>query len=131
MKQAKMKVLELLEAGKITADEAAKLLEAMKRSDNHGAFMFDEETKEEFEEKVARFTKNVDVFARDFGSKVESVYRDFEPKIKKASHVVLEKTASVFDEISKSLHESLENARAAAAKQEGCCEENDDTPREN
>jgi polyhydroxyalkanoate synthesis regulator phasin len=132
MKQAKMKVLELLEMGKITADEATKLLDAMKRNDGNGGFVFDEDTREQLEEKVARFSKNVDAFAKDFGSKVESVYRDLEPKIKKASAVVLEKTAAVFDDISRSLNESLENARKAAENAEGCrCDEPDDTPREN
>jgi polyhydroxyalkanoate synthesis regulator phasin len=130
MKQARMKVLEMLDAGKITADEAAKLMEAMKRSDGHDTFIFDEETKEQLEEKFARFTKNVDVFAKDFGSKVESAYREMEPKIKKASHVVLEKTAAIFDDISKSINESLENARKAAEQAAENCDA-DDTPREN
>jgi polyhydroxyalkanoate synthesis regulator phasin len=130
MKQARMKVLEMLENGKITADEAARLLEAMKRPEGAGTVIFDEETKEELEEKFARFTKNVDVFAREFGSKVESAYREVEPKLKKASHVVLEKTASIFDDISKSLNDSLENARKAA-EESAQCDDADDTPREN
>jgi polyhydroxyalkanoate synthesis regulator phasin len=134
MKQAKMKVLELLEAGKITADEATRLLDAMKRTESQG-FYFDEDAREEFEERVSRFTKNVDSFAREFGGKVESVYRDLEPKIKKASNTVLEKTAAIFDDISKSLNESLENAKksaeAAACADDCCCGEDDNTPKPN
>jgi polyhydroxyalkanoate synthesis regulator phasin len=129
MKQERMKVLELLESGKITADEATRLLETIRRPE-HGSFVFDDDTKEQFEEKVSRFTKNVDVFARDFGSKVENAYREFEPKLKKASQVVLEKTASVFDEISKSLNESLEQARKNAENGESCCS-GDNENREN
>ena len=119
MKQERMKVLELLESGKITAEEATRLLETIKRPE-HGGFAFDDDTKEQFEEKVNRFTKNVDGFARDFGSKVENAYREFEPKLKKASQVVLEKTASIFDDISKSLNESLEQARKNAESGD-CC----------
>jgi polyhydroxyalkanoate synthesis regulator phasin len=132
MKQAKMKVLEMLEAGKITADEATRLLDAMKQPEGHSRPIFDEETKEQIEEKFSRFTKNVDSFAKDFGSRVEVLYRDLEPKIKKASTVVLEKTASIFDDISKSLNESLENARKNAEEKGGCCcDGSDDEPREN
>ncbi|MDR1665249.1 MAG: hypothetical protein LBR83_10085 [Clostridiales bacterium] len=142
MKHERLKVLELLDQGKITADEAAKLMESMKRSqDNDGWQMFDGDTVEHVEEKFARFTKHVDNFTREFGSKVEAVYKEVEPKIKKASQAVLEKTASVFDEISKSLNESLENARKSAEKPcdepEGCCcnaedpQADDDAPREN
>lgn len=125
MKHERMKVLEMLEAGKITPEEATNLLEAMKSAkqyDGFHSFSFDEE-------KLQRFTQGVDNFAKDFGGKVESLYRDVEPKIKKASQAVLEKTASVFDEISKSLNESLENARKAAENCDCGCE--DEGPFEN
>ena len=122
MKQERMKVLEMLETGKISADEAARLLEAMKAAGRDGfqGFSIDEE-------KLQRFTKGVDNFTREFGSRVESIYKEVEPKVKKASQAVLEKTAAVFDEISKSLNESLENARKAAAEEP----QEDDEPKEN
>ena len=118
MKQAKLKILEMLEAGKIDANEAVQLLDALKSNAYDDSFGIDEE-------KLHRFGQSVDSFARDFGGRVEGFYREVEPKIKKASHVVLEKTAAVFDEISKSLHETMENQRKAAEGQEGCCADSD------
>ena len=117
-----MKILSLLEEGKITADEAAKLIEAMKRNDEaEGFFKFETPTQEQVEEKFKHIAKNVDSFAREFGGHVEKTYRKMEPKLKKASQAVLEKTATIFDEISKSLNESLENARKSSA----CCDGGD------
>ncbi len=69
----------------------------------------------------------MDQFTRDFGSKVQDVYKEVEPKVRKAGQTILEKTAAVFDEIAKSLNESLENARAGdcccedEAEEECCC----------
>jgi len=125
MRHERLKVLELLEAGKITATEAASLLEAMKKTDRMGAnFGFDDETREQMEDRLGRFSSQVDNFTRDFGGKVEHLYRDLEPRIKKASQAVLEKTAAIFDEISRSLNESLENARKSA--ESACHEEKED-----
>ena len=130
MKHERMKILELLEEGKITADEATKLLEAIKRPKDGEWFEIDGPTQEQMEEKFKNFTKHVDTFTKEFGGKVEDVYRRVEPKIKKASQAVLEKTAAVFDEISKSLNESVENARKHAAADD-CCEGDCDEPKEN
>lgn len=130
MKHERMKVLEMLDEGKITAEEAAKLLEAMKSSGGSShTFVFDDEAEKDMDEKLGRFTQGVDNFTREFGGRIESLYKDIEPKVRKASQSVLEKTAAVFDEISKSLNESLENARrtvdeAAECKdncQDECC----------
>ena len=44
----KMRVLDLLESGKISADEAAKLIEAL----GHGPRVFTKENKENIEEKL-------------------------------------------------------------------------------
>ena len=131
MRQERMKVLDLLDEGKITAEEAAKLLEAMKKPQlDDDMLVFD---KDAAEEKVHNIAKHVDRFTKDFGGRVESAYKEIEPKIKKASQAVLERTAAIFDEIAKSLNESLENARKNAADAEKaaedcCC---DDKPIEN
>ena len=140
MKQAQMKILELLESGKITADEATKLIEAMKNANESNGFEFDFSS-EQMEERLKNFTRHMDNFAKEFGGKVEELYRTVEPKIKKASNTVLEKTAAIFDDISKSLNETLENARKAAeeskkAENSDCCckdekSESDDEPRSN
>jgi DNA-binding ferritin-like protein (Dps family) len=131
MKQERMRILDLLESGKITADEAAKLLESIKRPNGQDSW-FDGETAEHVGEKFQHFTKHVDKFTKDFGGRVELVYKDLEPKIKKVSQAVLEKTASVFDDISKSLNEALENAKKAADEtdEDECCCCGDDEPKD-
>jgi len=130
MKQERLKVLSLLEEGKITADEAAKLLEKLAQADSHH-FISDDKA-EQFEESLHRFAKNAECFAKDLGQKAATAYKDVEPKLKKASQTVLEKTAALVDEIAHSLHESIEKA-----KEKECCEgdtpccEDDDTPKPN
>ena len=129
MKQERLKVLTLLEEGKISADEANKLLDTLRQDDRH---FISDDTAEQVEEKLQRFAKNVDGFAREFGHKVEKAYRDLEPRLKKASQIVLEKTTSVVDEVSKSLHESIDNARAKAEEEAAKADsDDDDTPMPN
>ena len=138
MNPEKMKVLELLESGKISADEAGQLLETLGRGD-HRPFI-KKETRDTMEEKLHRFTKNVDQFAREVGCKMQSIYKDVEPKIKKASQAALEKAACVLDDAAKSMNEALENSKKAACddscceNDNNCCVEEDDddnTPRPN
>ena len=114
MRQERLRVLDLLDEGKITAEEATKILEAMKGFKEHES---DRAYSGDADEKLKNFTKQVDHYAREFGYKVQTAYKHVEPKLKKASQKVLEKTAAVFDDISKSINESLENARAAAARE--------------
>ena len=120
----KMRVLDLLESGKITADEAAKLIEAL----GHGPRVFTKENKENIEEKLQQFSKEVNKFAKDAGVKIQEFYKEVEPKLKKAGYVALEKCATTLDSLAKSIHESLE-------KNEECCKDEtcecDDTPKAN
>ena len=147
MKEERMRILKLVEDGKITVDDAAKLLEVMMAS------QFQEEDfaqeNREFEKKFANFAKNAENFARDCGDKVGDAFREVEPKLRKVSKVVLVKTAAIIDDLSKALNESLQNMEAANGE---CCEDDcccccgdepaeeascdcgcgcDDTPREN
>ena len=118
----KMRVLELLESGKINADEAAKLIEALGASSR----VFTKENKENIEEKLQQFSKDVNKFAKETGVKLQEFYKDVEPKLKKAGYVALEKTAITLDSLAKSIHESLEKN-----KQDKECECDDDTPKPN
>ena len=127
MKQERLKVLSLLEEQKITAEEASLLLEKLNAADSH--HFISEETAEQVEEKLHRFAKSAENFAREFSHKAAEAYKDVEPKLKKASQTILEKTAAVVDEIAHSLHETLDKAKS----EECCCSEdkNDDTPTPN
>lgn len=127
MKQERMKVLSLLEEGKVTAEEASLLLDKLNQADGH--HFISEETADQVEEKLHRFAKSAEHFAKEFGQKAACAYKDVEPKLKKASQTVLEKTAAIVDDIANSLHESLEKAKTKAEAE--VSESSDDTPGSN
>ena len=123
MQNEKMRVLDLLEAGKITADEATRLLEALGVNKQ----FISKESRENMEEKFQQFAKDVNKFAKDVGGKMQDFYKEVEPKLKKASQHALEKAASALDNLACSINESLEKQECA---EEGCCEtkKDDDAP---
>lgn len=136
MKEERMYILNLLGEGKITAEEASKLLEAVGKDKKSRKEYWDDDFVAE--EKLIRFSQSVEAFAKDFGSKIESTFKDMEPKVRKTTKTVMEKTASVVDDISKSLYESiknLDNKDCDCCAEEVCEEvhedENVDEPREN
>jgi len=104
MSTEKMRVLELLESGKINAEEAAKLIEAIGAS---YSFM-SKDTRENVEERLNSFGKDVGKFAKDIGCKIQEYYKEVEPKIKKASQQALEKCASALDNLAHSVGDSIE-----------------------
>lgn len=106
MKKERLKVLEMVEEGKISVDEATKLLETLKAGADFewGAADYDDA-----EERLNQFSKNVDAFAKDFSDKFSSAFKEVEPKLKSATKVVIEKTVSMIDEVSRSLHEAATN----------------------
>jgi ElaB/YqjD/DUF883 family membrane-anchored ribosome-binding protein len=134
MKQERLKVLSLLEEGKISADEASLLLDKLNQAD--GRHFISDDTAEQVEEKLHRFAKTAEGFAKEFSQKAAEAYKDVEPKLKKASQAVLEKTASIVDDIAHSLHDTIENAKARAEQEGECCggedkDDDDNTPKPN
>jgi len=127
-KSEKMLVLELLGSGKITADEAAKLLEAL------GTSRFvKRETRENVEEKLHNFANDVTKFAKDVGCKVQELYKSNEPKIKKASHTALEKAAAALDSLAQSIGNSIDKAEVTivCCDDDCTCDKDDDAPKPN
>ena len=135
MNQERMKILTMLEDGKITAEDAVRLLEFVNTPGGDAAEAKEAEDKVDWQAKFGDFAQNVNGFAKDFSAKVESAYRDLEPKLKKVSYKVVEKTANVIDDISKALNESLRNmdqkSDEAKTEDECKCECKDDEPKEN
>jgi len=117
MSNEKMRVLDLLDAGKITADEAAKLIEAIGTS---YSFM-SRDARDNVEEKLNSFTKEVTKFAKEVGCKVQDLYKEVEPKVKKASQNALEKCAAALDNLAHNVGESLEEN--CCEGEECCCDE--------
>ena len=116
MSTEKLKVLEMLEAGKITADEATKLLEALKGG---GAPFVSKETRENVEDKLRHFGQECGKLAKEVGGKVQEFYKGVEPKIKRASQTALEKAACVLEDLACTISESLHKEECCG--EEGCC----------
>ncbi|MCL2405783.1 MAG: hypothetical protein FWC92_09605 [Defluviitaleaceae bacterium] len=134
MNNEKMRVLDLLEAGKITAADAAMLLDSLGK--NQG-FM-SKETRENVEEKLQRFAQDCSKLAKEVGDKVHVFYKGVEPKIKKVSQTALEKVACTLEDLACSISESLEKAdccddeNCCCNEETTCCNEgNDEAPRHN
>ncbi|MCL2357773.1 MAG: hypothetical protein FWC70_11600 [Defluviitaleaceae bacterium] len=108
-KSEKMRVLDLLEAGKINAAEAAQLLGVLS-----GPKLLTKESRENAEERMRQLAKDCTKFAKECGCKMQELYSDAKPKIKKASQAALEKAADALDNLAHSINESI----------------NDDTPTE-
>lgn len=115
MQNEKMRVLDLLENGKINAEEAANLLEVLGAKSN---FM-SKENREQAEEKFHQFAKDVKEFAKEAGCKIQDFYKDVEPKVKKVSQHALEKAAAALDNLACSINESLER-QECCGKEENC-----------
>ena len=118
-------VLNMIAEGKITADDGVKLLEALQPRYSQPFRKFhdrvrSEETARAFEEKIGRFSAGVEQFAKELGGKMEVAFKDMEPKMRKATKAVVEKTAKVVDDISKSLNESLKKYEEGSCC---CCDE--------
>jgi len=131
MNNEKMRVLDLLEAGKITAADAAMLLESLGKSQK----LVSKETRDNVEEKLQRFAQDCGKLAKEVGDRVHVFYKGVEPKIKKASQVALEKAACVLEDLACTISESLEKAECCegecCCEEEGCNEEegcSDDAP---
>ena len=121
----KMRVLDLLEKGQITADEATRLIEVL----GAGHRFISKEKREDIEEKFHQFSKEVNKFAKEAGCKIQEFYKEVEPKLKKAGHTALEKCANTLDSLAKSIHESLEKNKECCSEDK--CECDDDTPKQN
>jgi len=117
MKEERMYILKLLSEGKVNAAEAEKLLDALSKKGKRD--FWDDGGGETAEEKMKKLAKSAEAFAKDVGSKMESFYTSVEPKVKKTTKVVLEKTASVIDDVSKSLRESVKNFDEKTGADEG------------
>lgn len=120
MKDERMKVLQMLEDGKISVEDAQDLLMVLGKNEK-GNYSHIEIDKDKVNEKVNQFAASVDSFAKDFSGKAQDMYKDMEPKLKYGAKAVIEKTAALVDEVSKNLNENIrkmeeENAQKQASE---------------
>jgi len=114
MNNEKIRVLDMLDAGKITAEEAARLLDALK-----GQSFMAKETRDNVEDKLRHFGQECSRLAREAGTKLQVLYKEVEPKVKKASQAALEKAACVLEDLACAINKSLEKTECCA--DEDCC----------
>ena len=117
MKSERLKVLSMLDEGKISAEEATTLLSALNCEEESGDC---DEFADTAQEKFHRAADKAKTEAAKFGEKCKDAYKKAEPRLKKMGQTILEKTASVVDTVSKSLHDTIEKQKAPCCANEDC-----------
>jgi len=115
MQEERMKILEMVDEGKITVDEATKLLDSLGAKDYEKGV--------NFEEKFKDFSQDMKEFAKDVTAKINDMTKKAEPKIKEFTKSVVSKTANIADNISQSLNEKIKNMENCECECECACEE--------
>jgi len=115
MQEERMQVLKMIEDGKITVDEATKLLDALKTSSH--------EYSPGFEEKFNKFSAESKEFFKEMGVKIGEMCEKARPKIESATKTVAAKTADIADNIAQSLNEKIAKMEEKCDCSDGCCGE--------
>ncbi|MCL2573252.1 MAG: hypothetical protein FWE34_01715 [Defluviitaleaceae bacterium] len=124
MQEERMQVLKMVDEGKITVDEATKLLEGLRATGNEGGG-------KQFEEKFKAFTNDMKEFCKDVTCKLNEATKKAEPKVKEFAKNVVAKTADIADNISQSLNEKVKNMNGECCGEEGCGCGSDEQPADN
>lgn len=103
LKEERMLVLNMVQEGKISVDEATRLLDNLRPNHNFNEYGDSESV---FHKKINTISENVEELSKDIGDKLACMFKKFEPHAKSATKKVVEKTISVMNNISKALEES-------------------------
>ena len=98
MQEERMAVLKMIDDGKITVDEATKLLDAL-------GVKVCCETKPTTEEKWSKFQDDAKAFFKEMGTKINAVCEKAKPKLESAAKTVVAKTAQACENIAQNLNE--------------------------
>ncbi len=93
MKEERMAILKMVEEGKISTDDAVKLLDSIAAQKKSSGF----------DEKINKAARSMDCFAKEVKEKVSEAAKDFEPKVKNTAKIIVEKTTAFVDELSQAL----------------------------
>lgn len=93
--QEKTMILEMIKDGKINVDEAVKLLYALNSTKSS--------PKEEFEQNLHKFSKNMDNFAKDIKYKFNDLTKNDGAKFKENTQNFFNKTGEVLDDFANSV----------------------------
>jgi len=111
MQEERMQVLKMIDDGKITVDEATKLLDAL------GANCCDSLSSPSMEEKWNKFQADAKEFFKEMGVKFSQACEKARPKLEAAAKTVVAKTAQACDSIAQGLNEKV----AKMQEKQGCC----------
>ncbi len=113
MDDERMMILKMLEQGKITAEDATRLLDGI----GAGGKSPKRATKEEHARSNDPSEKGFDFEAlgASFIKKMDSLSRDFEPTLKKVTEVVVEKTATITEKIADALTSATTSTSTASS----------------
>ena len=114
MKEERMKILQMVEDGKINVEEAGKLLDALKTSPEFC-------DAEDFNDKLKEFCSNTENFLKSAGCKIGDFTKDMEPKLRKATKTIVAKTANIVEDLGKALAKCLNNLNECTDDECGCC----------
>jgi len=118
MQNERMQVLKMIEDGKISVDEAAKLLEALRVSAAPAG--------PDLNEKFKDFACDMKDFCKDVTCKINEMTKKAEPKVKEFAKTVVSKTAEVADNISQSLNEKIKSMEECECECNECCPPSND-----
>jgi len=117
MNEEKMKILKMLEEGRISADDAARLLESLGGGENKASSQnsYSERSSQQAADKGHNSPtddrRNLENMAADAAKKFGAFAKNMEPKLTKLTEVMAEKTISVTDKISKSFSSGTSYAK--------------------
>ena len=127
MKEERMKILQMVEDGKISVEEAGKLLDALGVSG--------ECCGEDFADKMKEFCKDTETFMKNVGGKMCDFVKDMEPRVRNITKTAVSRTADLVDELGNALAACLNSLnKNEPAGECGCgcgCEEKEEESREN
>lgn len=87
MSDGKIMILQMLQDGKIDVEQTISLLEAFECNC--------QKKNDDLQHKINKLSKCVDGIAKDLGSKFDQLYKNMEPKVKKTTCAIMQKTADV------------------------------------
>jgi len=109
MEKERMQVLKMIDEGKISVDEATKLLDVLKASGG--------KENASLEDRFNKFSSDTKDFLKDMGKKINHIYEKAEPKVKDATKKVVAKTADIAENISQSLNDKVKNMEDKSSDQ--------------
>lgn len=120
MPNEKMMILNMLQEGKISADEAAKLLSSVENAPTVAPSRAsdprsNDSARPAASERPAGHKPGVDF--DELGRKFAAFAKDWEPKIQKATEIVAEKTVVIADKLSSALEAGAKSFESSVSKQ--------------